>query len=63
MLTTTHLEPLPPDRARQLADWLRRTTEDEATGLALDDAGRVVGVVPVDDPRERHLLGDLDVHA
>ena len=62
-MTTTRLEPLPADRARQLADWLRQTSQDDATGLALDDAGHVSGLVEAESPAEQHILGDLDVHA
>lgn len=59
----THLQPLAPDRARQIADLLRRVQDDPTHGIALDDQGRVTGVVPVDDPQAEHVLGDLDVHA
>jgi hypothetical protein len=61
--TNTRFEPLPADRARQLFDLMAEVRDDPDTALALDDAGRVTGVVPADAPRQRHLLGDLDVHA
>ena len=63
MTATTCLEPLAPERARQLLALMRRASADPTQGLALDGQGRVTGVVPVDDPRTEHLLGDLDVHA
>jgi hypothetical protein len=61
MSEITRLEPLGAERARQLFEMLHGSRPDEA--LALDDEGRVLGVVPADEPHERHLLGDLDVHA
>jgi hypothetical protein len=63
MNQTTRLEPLDADRARQLFDLLRQASRDDRTALALDDQGRVTGLVEADDPRPQHLLGDLDVHA
>lgn len=63
MSNETRLEPLAPERARHLFDLLRRSSTDDRTVLALDDAGRLTGVVDADDQHEPHLLGDLDVHA
>ena len=63
MDTNTCFEPLPADRARQLCDLMGQVQQDPDTALALDGEGRVVGVVPAATPRERHLLGDFDVHA
>jgi hypothetical protein len=63
MSTSTRLEPLSPERARELFAMLRQAQHDTATALALDGHGRVVGIVGADDPHEEHLLGDLDVHA
>jgi hypothetical protein len=60
---TTRLEPLSAARARKLMDLMQRTRRDDASALALDDSGRVTGVVLANDPDEEHLLGDLDVHA
>jgi hypothetical protein len=60
---TTRLEPLDGGRARRLFDLLEQASRDEHTALALDDQGHVTGLVPADDPRPQHLLGDLDVHA
>jgi hypothetical protein len=37
--------------------------KDGSKGLSLDDQGRVKGIVDAEDPRETHILGDLDVHA
>jgi hypothetical protein len=63
MPPTTRLEPLPAERARQVLDLLRQAREGTDTALALDGDGRVIGLVPADDPGPEHLLGDLDVHA
>jgi hypothetical protein len=63
MNPATRLEPLEAGRARQLFDLLRQASQDDHTALALDDQGHVTGLVQDDDPRPRHLLGDLDVHA
>jgi hypothetical protein len=63
MNTDTRLEPLSAARARQLFDLMRQVGDDPNTALSLDDNGHVVGAVTADAPRERHLLGDLDVHA
>jgi hypothetical protein len=63
MSTNTRLEPLSPERARQLFEMLRQTSGDEAAGLALDDRGRVLGVVGAEETDAEHVLGDLDVHA
>jgi hypothetical protein len=63
MNQTTRLEPLDPGRARELFKLLRRASDDDRTALALDDQGRVTGLVDADDPTPQHLLGDLDVHA
>jgi hypothetical protein len=63
MSEITRLEPLTPERARQVLDQMRHLEHRADTGLALDAEGRVVGVVPADDPEPEHLLGDLDVHA
>jgi hypothetical protein len=57
------LEPLTAGRARQLFDLMRQAQGGADAALALDDEGRVLGVVPADDPGPEHLLGDLDVHA
>jgi hypothetical protein len=63
MHSSTRLEPLRDERARQLLALMCQSQQDDATALALDNEGRVTGVVPVDDPEPEHLLGDLDVHA
>jgi hypothetical protein len=63
MSQSTRLEPLRPERARQVLDLMRQVQNGADTALALDGEGRVIGVVPVDDPGPQHLLGDLDVHA
>jgi hypothetical protein len=63
MSQTTRLEPLTPERARQVFDLMRQSQHKVDTALALDAEGRVIGVVPADDPEPEHLLGDLDVHA
>jgi hypothetical protein len=63
MSQRTHLEPLRDDRARQVLDLMRQAQNGADTALALDAEGRVLGVVPADDPGPQHLLGDLDVHA
>jgi hypothetical protein len=63
MNTDTRLEPLSTDRAQHLFDLMRQLADDPNTALSLDDGGCVIGVVAADAPRERHLLGDLDVHA
>jgi hypothetical protein len=63
MPQTTRLEPLSAERARQLFDLMRQAQDGPDTALALDDEGRVIGVVGADDPAPAHLLGDLDVHA
>jgi hypothetical protein len=57
----TYLEPLSVERAGELFELLHASGPDSA--LALDAEGRVLGVVPADEPNARHLLGDLDVHA
>jgi hypothetical protein len=63
MNQTTRLEPLDAGRARELFALLRQASNDDRTALALDDHGRVTGLVDADDPTPQHLLGDLDVHA
>ncbi len=63
MNATTCLAPLPKARAEELLGMFRTVQNDPAKALALDAAGRVTGVVPVDDPAAERLLGDLDVHA
>jgi hypothetical protein len=42
---------------------MRQVRGETDSALALDDEGRVIGVVPADDPGPEHLLGDFDVHA
>jgi hypothetical protein len=63
MSDATRLEPLSAERARQVMELLRRSQDDANAGLALDDQGRVLGLVGVADPGTEHMLGDLDVHA
>jgi hypothetical protein len=63
MRTSTKLEPLAPARARELARLLAEQAGDPLKGLALDDSGSVTGIVQSNDPRPRHILSDLDVHA
>jgi hypothetical protein len=63
MTQATRLEPLPPARARQLLGLMRQAHADPDTALALDEGGHLLGVVPAEDPRPEHVLGDLDVHA
>jgi hypothetical protein len=63
MSTNTRLEPLTPERARELVGLMRQVGSDGTRALALDDRGRVLGVVGADDEQQTHLLGDLDVHA
>jgi hypothetical protein len=63
MNSTTRLEPLSPARAEELFGMLRQASRDDDTALALDDRGYATGLTQADDPRPRHLLGDLDVHA
>jgi hypothetical protein len=63
MSPTTRLEPLPAERARRLFDLLHQAQDGADSALALDEDGRVLGVVPADAPGPQHLLGDLDVHA
>jgi hypothetical protein len=63
METATRLEPLAPERARELFRLLRDASADNAEALVLDGTGRVTGHAPADDPHAEHLLGDLDVHA
>jgi hypothetical protein len=46
-----------------LFEMLRQTSGDEARGLALDEQGRVLGVVGAEETDAEHVLGDLDVHA
>jgi hypothetical protein len=59
----TCLEPLQVARARQLLDLMQQTSKDDGSALALDETGRVTGLVAASDACEEHLLGDLDVHA
>ena len=61
MSTTTRLEPLPTERARELFDLLRGASAGQGQ-LRLDDEGRVLGTTPA-EADEPHVLGDLDVHA
>jgi hypothetical protein len=63
MPNSTRLKPLPEARARELLGMMQRIQDDPEKGLALDDRGRVTGIVELTDSREPHLLGDLDVHA
>lgn len=62
MTGATRLEPLAPERANRLFEMMQQAQAD-AKALALDDDGFVTELVDEDDPRERHLLRDLDVHA
>ena len=50
-------------RAQLRAELHAQFQKFRATGLALDDAGHVSGLVAAESPAEQHLLGDLDVHA
>ena len=62
MTNATGLEPLAPERANRLFEMMQQAqAEDKA--LALDDDGFVTEIVDEDDPSERHVLRDLDVHA
>jgi hypothetical protein len=61
MTASTPLEPLSADCARELLNLLERAGEDDATALALDADGRVLGVVGAEDCRAEHLPGDLAV--
>ena len=63
MTQMTRLEPLSPERSRQLFDLMHEASEGADAALALDSDGRVIGIVPADAPWPEHLLGDLDVHA
>jgi hypothetical protein len=63
METRTRLEPLPPERARQLLAMFRAVQDDGTKALALDERGYATTVVDREDRREEHLLDDLDVHA
>lgn len=63
MSAATRLEPLAPERARELFRLLQDAQQNPARALALDDHGRVTGVVAADDQEQEHLLRDLDVHA
>jgi hypothetical protein len=63
MTPSTQLKPLSDERVRQILEMLQQLRADTSTALALDDHGRVLGVVGEDDPQAQHLLGDLDVHA
>jgi hypothetical protein len=63
MSATTRLEPLSPERARELFEMLRQTSANDAAGLALDDQGRVLGVVGAEETEADDGLGDRDVHA
>jgi len=63
MSQRTRLEPLPPERARQVLAFMQQTGAGNDTALALDDDGRVLGIVGATDPEPDHVLGDLDVHA
>jgi hypothetical protein len=62
MNSSTRLEPLSEERARELQRMLRDASEESAA-LALDDQGCVLAIVPASDAQAEHLLGDLDVHA
>jgi hypothetical protein len=59
----TRLEPLTPERARQLFGMMREAQDSDGKALALDNEGRLTAVVEADDLQEQHLLRDLDVHA
>jgi hypothetical protein len=63
MTPDTCLRPLGADRARELFEQFRTVQNDEHKGIALDDRGRVTGVIDVEDPTAEHVLGDFDVHA
>jgi len=61
--TLTRLEPISPHRARELDKMMREVQDDPAKGLAIDNRGCITAVVAVDDPDEKAILGDFDVHA
>jgi hypothetical protein len=42
---------------------MREVQDDPAKGLAIDNRGCITAVVAVDDPDEKAILGDFDVHA
>lgn len=63
MPVTTLLEPITRTRAEEVFHMLKTVGHNENKAIALDDKGYATGVVEVDDPRQEHLLGDLDVHA
>jgi hypothetical protein len=63
MDSRTRLEPLAPERARQLLGMLRAVQNDGTTALALDERGHATTLVDRKDNQEEHLLDDLDVHA
>jgi hypothetical protein len=62
MNSSTHLEPLNEERARELQRMIQDASDDGAA-LALNDQGCVVAIVPATDSQAEHLLGDFDVHA
>ncbi|MEM6364269.1 MAG: hypothetical protein AAF745_07575 [Planctomycetota bacterium] len=61
--TITRLEPITPERACQLDTIMREVQDDPSKGLSIDDEGRITAVIAVDDPDEKAILGDFDVHA
>jgi hypothetical protein len=63
MAVHTCLEPLSTERAEELFGMLTEARDDESRAIALDDAGRVTGLVDVEHNAEEHLIADLDVHA
>jgi hypothetical protein len=63
MFTLTQLAPIGVRRAQELFDQLRSASQEHDMGLALDEQGRVVGLISVDVEEQEHTLGDLDVHA
>lgn len=63
MHATTQLEPITATRAEELFRLVKAAEEDDNKAIALDEEGFATRIVDVDDPRQKHLLGDLDVHA
>ena len=60
--TGTRLDPLAPERANRLFEMMQQA-QTAGKALALDDEGYVTQIVEENEPHERHMLRDLDVHA
>jgi hypothetical protein len=63
MSVMTALEPLSVDQTQELFERLDESATDDGTALAVDEDGRVLGLVGPDDGRAEHAVDDLRASA